>query len=195
MDLEKAFDRVPRDILWWSLRELGVEESIVRVVKSMYVGSTTAVKLRNGVSERFEVKVGVHQGSVFSPLLFIIVLEALTRKCRRGLPYELLFADDLILMAESKELLLERLSLWKGNMEAKGLKVNVGKTKVMHCHAKKGVIQDSGKDPCGMCGKGVRGNSIQCVDCSKWIHKRCSGYKGVLREGLQNQCPRCSAKS
>jgi hypothetical protein len=137
VDLEKAFDRVPRDILWWSLRELGVEESIVRVVKSMYVGSTTAVKLRNGVSERFEVKVGVHQGSVLSPLLFIIVLEALTRKCRRGLPYELLFADDLILMAESKELLLERLSLWKGNMEAKGLKVNVGKTKVMHCHAKR----------------------------------------------------------
>jgi hypothetical protein len=194
VDLEKAFDRVPRDILWWSLRELGVEESIVRVVKSMYVGSTTAVKLRNGVSERFEVKVGVHQGSVLSPLLFIIVLEALTRKCRRGLPYELLFADDLILMAESKELLLERLSLWKGNMEAKGLKVNVGKTKVMHCHAKKGVIQDSGKDPCGMCGKGVRGNSIQCVDCSKWIHKRCSGYKGVLREGLKYQCPRCSGQ-
>ena len=29
------------------------------------------------------------------------------------------------------------------------------------------------------------------MDCSKWIHKRCSGYKGVLREGLQYQCPRC----
>ena len=64
-------------------------------------------------------------------------------------------SKDLILMAKSKELLLERLSLWKGNMEAKGLKVNVGKTKVMHCHAKNGVIQDSGKDPCGMYGKGV----------------------------------------
>ena len=47
-------------------RKLGVEESIVRVIKSMYDGSTTAVKLKNGVSERFEVKVGVHQGSVLN---------------------------------------------------------------------------------------------------------------------------------
>ena len=107
VDLEKAFDRVPKDVLWWSLRELGVEESIVCVIKSMYDDSTAAVKLKNGVSERFEVKVGVHQGSVLSPLLFIIVLEALTRKCRKGLPYELLFADDLILMAEFMELLLQ----------------------------------------------------------------------------------------
>jgi len=84
-----------------------VEKSIVRVIKSMYDGSTTVIKLKNGVSERFEVKVSVHQGSVLSPLLFIIVLEALTRKCRKGLQYELLFADDLILM----ELLLERLSI------------------------------------------------------------------------------------
>ena len=45
-----------------------------------------------------------------------------------------------------------------------------------------------------MCGKGVERNSIQYVDCSKWIHKRCSGYKGVLKEGLQYQCPRCSGK-
>src|SRR5579862_5111957 len=62
IDLEKAFDRVPRDDMWWSLRELGVEESIVWVIT--YDGSITAVKLNNGLSERFEVKVGVHQGSV-----------------------------------------------------------------------------------------------------------------------------------
>ena len=37
-------------------------------------------------------------------------------------------------------------------------------------------------------------NAIQCMDCSKWIHKRCSGYMGILREGLQYQCPRCSSK-
>src|SRR5579863_8494088 len=69
VDLEKAFDRVPRDILWWSLRELGVEESIVRVMKSMYDGSTTPVKVKKGVSEscKFEVKVSVHQGSILSP--------------------------------------------------------------------------------------------------------------------------------
>ena len=123
-----------------------MEESIVQVIKSVYDGSTTAIKLKNGASERFQVKVGAHQGSGHSPLLFIIVLEALTRKCRKGLPNELLFVDDLILMAESMELLLERLSVWKVSMEAKDLKVNVGKTKVMHCQAKNtknSVIQNS----------------------------------------------------
>ena len=49
----------------------------------------------------FEVKVGVHQGSVFSLLLFIIVLEALSREFRSGVPWEDLYANDLVIIAES----------------------------------------------------------------------------------------------
>ena len=56
---------------------------------------------------------GVLQGSVLSPLLFIIVLEALSREFREGLPMELLYADDLVHIAETKELLLEKLREWK----------------------------------------------------------------------------------
>ena len=48
IDLEKAFDRVPREVLWWALRCVGVDEWLVNVVKSMYVGATTAVKLGGG---------------------------------------------------------------------------------------------------------------------------------------------------
>ena len=68
VDLEKAYDRVPREVLWWALRCSGVEEWIVNIIKVMYVGSTTAIKLKDGESKDFEVKVGVHQGSVLSPL-------------------------------------------------------------------------------------------------------------------------------
>ena len=63
-------------------------------------------------SKAFSVRVGVHQGSVLSPLLFIIVLEALSREFREGLPMELLYADDLDLVAEIEELLLEKLRKW-----------------------------------------------------------------------------------
>ena len=77
------------------------------------------------------MKVGVHQGSVLSPLLFIIVMEALSRNFRGGLPMELLYADDLVLMAESEELLVEKIRKWKAGMEDRGLRVNMGKTKVM----------------------------------------------------------------
>ena len=62
-----------------------------------------------GYSEEFIVKVGVHQGSVLSSLLFNIVLEALSREFRSGVPWEDLYADDLVSIAESLEVLdLER---------------------------------------------------------------------------------------
>ena len=77
VDLEKAFDRVPRKVLWWVMRTLGVPESIVRVVQAMYNNVRSKVRIGSECSEKFEVGVGVHQGSVLSPLLFIIVLEAL----------------------------------------------------------------------------------------------------------------------
>ena len=98
-----------------------------------------------GESKAFNVKVGVHQGSVLSPLLFIIVLEALSREFREGLPMKLLYADDLVLIAETKELLLEKVRKWKEGMEKKGLRVNAGKTKIMWCRLSMGQAEDSGR--------------------------------------------------
>ena len=109
----------------------GVDEWIVSVIRAMYEDETTKVRLNGRESKAFTVKVGVHQGTVLSPLLFIIVLEALSREFREGLPMELLYADDLVLMAESEELLLEKLRKWKKWMEANDLGVNAGKTKAV----------------------------------------------------------------
>ena len=114
------------------------------------------------------------------PLLFIIVLEALSREFREGLPMELLYADDLVLVAETEELLMEKLRKWKRGMELKGLRVNIGKTKVMRCQVRIGQAEESGKYPCGVCRQGVGDNSIKCITCQKWIHKRCSGISARL---------------
>ena len=146
VDLEKAFDRVPREVVWWALRCLGVDDWIVSVIKAMYEDATT-VRVNGRESKAFSVRVGVHQGSVLSPLLFIIVLEALSREFREGLPMELLYADDLVLVAETEELLMEKLRKWKKGMELKGLRVNIGKTKVMKCQVRIGQAEDSGKYP------------------------------------------------
>ena len=133
IDLENAFDRVPRKIIWWALRKLGVEEWIVQLVQGMYANARSHVRVGEGFSEEFEVKVGVHQGSVLSPLLFIIVLEALSREFRSGVPWEDLYADDLVIIAESLEECVRRLLTWKETMEKKRLRVNAGKTKIMIC--------------------------------------------------------------
>ena len=59
VDLEKAFERVPRKVIWWALGNLGVDEWIVRLVKGMYSNARSRVRVGEGYSEDFEVKVGV----------------------------------------------------------------------------------------------------------------------------------------
>ena len=177
VDLEKAFDRVPRKVIWWALRKLGVEEWIVQLVQGMYANARSRVRVGEGFSKEFEVKVGVHQGSVLSPLLFIIVLEALSGEFRAGVPWEDLYADDLVIIADSLEECVRRLLIWKEAMERKGLRVNAGKTKVMICGTGLDLLQSSGEYPCAVCRTGVGNNSIYCNGCKLWVHKKCSGLQ------------------
>ena len=92
---------------------LGTDEWCVHWFESMYEDARSRVRVGDGYSEEFGVGVGVHQGSVLSPLLFIIVLEALSREFRTGCPWELLYADDLMISAESMEEMLVKLKTWK----------------------------------------------------------------------------------
>ena len=126
VDLEKAFNRVPRKVIWWALRKLGVKKWIVWLVQGMYANALSRVRVGEGFRKEFEVKVGVHQGSVLSPLLFIIVLEALSREFRAGFPWEDLYADDLVIIADSLEECVRRFSIWKEAMEKKGLRKDKG---------------------------------------------------------------------
>ena len=100
------------------------------MIQSIYVGVTTAVRMKREESKEFEAKVGVHLGSVFGPLLFTIVLKALSRHFWKGLPWELFYADDLVLLAESREILKEKIKIWKESLESKELKVNIGKPRL-----------------------------------------------------------------
>jgi len=90
----------------------------------MYTGAKTVIRTVYGNSSSFEVNVGMHQGSALSPLLFVIVMEAISRKFRVALPWELLYADDLVVIAETEEGLIKRLDEWKNNGENRGMRVN-----------------------------------------------------------------------
>ena len=191
VDLEKAFDRVPRQVLWWAMRKLGIDEWIVQLVQAMYCEVRSKVRVDNCYSDSFDVNVGVHQGSVLSPLLFIIVLEALSQEFRTGSPWELLYADDLVITAETIEELSQKLNAWKVNLENKGLRVNMKKTKIMFSGVNMDTLVDSGAYPCGVCRTGVGKNSIFCQGCKHWVHKKCSGIRGRLVEDENFRCNRC----
>ena len=153
VDLEKAFDPVPRNALWWTMRRVGVEEWVIRAVKAIYENVKSRVRVNGQFSDEFNIKVGVHQGVVLNPQLFIIVMETLSREFKVGCPWELLYADDLVLMAETLEDLKKKLTIWKDNIEAKGLHVNVNKTKLVCSKHNSSVKSDPVKWPCSICRK------------------------------------------
>ena len=74
VDLEKAFDRVPRDKLWKVLREYGVDGQLLRAIKSFYCRPEDCVRVNGKQSKPFHVGVGLRQGCVLSPLLFIVYM-------------------------------------------------------------------------------------------------------------------------
>ncbi|KAK3564608.1 hypothetical protein QTP86_023760 [Hemibagrus guttatus] len=112
-DLEKAFDRVPREELWYCMRKSGVAEKYVRVVQDMYERSRTVVRCAVGQTEESKVEVGLHQGSALSPFLFAIVMDQLSEEVRQESPWTMMSADDIVICSESREQVEENLERWR----------------------------------------------------------------------------------
>ena len=81
----------------------------------------------------------------------------------------------------------------KKNVENRGMRVNMNKTKVMiseECHKP---LQKAARWPCGVCDRGVGSNSVQCTSCHKWVHKKCIGIKGSMYKVMRSFiCRGCS---
>lgn len=86
IDLEKAYDRVPRDIIWWVLERKGVTRGYIDVVRDMYEGAVTTIRSPAGETSEFPITVGLHQGLALSPYLFALVMDELTRHIQEDIP-------------------------------------------------------------------------------------------------------------
>jgi len=67
IDLEKAFDSIPHELIWQSMPAHGIPEAYIKCVQLMYTDITSQVRSTVGLSEPFNGKVGVHKGSALSP--------------------------------------------------------------------------------------------------------------------------------
>ena len=131
IDLEKAYDRVPRSEVWRCMRRKGVSEKYVRLVQDMYRDVTAHVASCVGDTEGFTIGVGLHQGSALSPYLFDLIMDVLSEDVRREAPWTMLFADDIVLVSETKDELHRELSGWKNALEDRGLKISRKKTEYL----------------------------------------------------------------
>ena len=84
VELEKAFDRVPKRVMEWAMRKKGLPNILVNAVISLYEGAETKVRVGSGLSEEFSVEVGVHQTSVLVSLLFAMVIDEVTENARKA---------------------------------------------------------------------------------------------------------------
>ena len=150
VDLEKAYDKVPIEEVWYCMRKSGLTEKYVRIVQDMYDGSTTAVRCVVGMTEGFEVKVGLHQGSALSPCLFAILMDRMM--------------DNIVICSKSKEQVEEKL-------ERRGMKVDRRKTEYM-C-----VNERQVNNGCTMKMQGVE---VAKVEDFKYLGSTVQSWKSVL---------------
>lgn len=131
LDMEKAFDRVPRETIWWSLRKKNIPEPYVNIIADMYKGARSMVRTVVGETKPIAVTEGVHQGSVLSPFLFCLVLDTLTEEAQQAAVWTFVYADDVAICTQSRKELEEALLAWKHQLQTGGLVLSIAKTQFM----------------------------------------------------------------
>ncbi|KAK3534205.1 hypothetical protein QTP86_004797 [Hemibagrus guttatus] len=181
-DLEKAYDRVPREELRYCMRKSGVAEKYVRVVQDMYERSRTVVRCAVGQTEEFKVEVGLHQGSALSPFLFAIVMDQLSEEVRQESPWTMMFADDIVICSESREQVEENLERWRFALERRGMKVSRSKTEYMCVNEREGsgTVRLQGEEVKKVQEFKYLGSTVQSNgECGKEVKKRVqAGWNG-----------------
>lgn len=142
IDLEKAYDSVPRSKLWEAMRRVNIKEKWINIVKKLYKNTEAKIKIGKMVTQNILVNKGLKQGCGLSPILFNIYLEQALhtwyKKCS-GMGIEigddnlhsLLYADDQILITQDEEDNEYMLRKLKEEYNRWGLDINFNKTECM----------------------------------------------------------------
>jgi hypothetical protein len=107
IDLKKAYDKVHRNVMWWALQKHKVSTKYITLIKDMYDNIVISDRDTND----FSINIGMHQGSALIPYLFTLVMDEVTRDIQCGISWCMLFADDVVLVDESRMEVNQKLEL------------------------------------------------------------------------------------
>jgi len=173
VDFKKAYDTVPRDLLWEKLQRIGVHGAFLRGVQALYADVPMAVQFEGGMSETFQSTLGVKQGCPLSPTLFGIYIDDfqaeletaggdldLPTLCGVQAP-ALFYADDLDLVSTSVRGLQAQLELLESFCTRWRLTVNVKKTKLLPY----GFLPEGGHQSCTAQAPGSASHWVTPASC------------------------------
>ena len=142
IDYAKAFDCMDHNKLWKILKEMGIPDHLICLLRNLYAGQEATVRTGHGTTDWFQIGKGVCQGCISSPCLLNLYAEYIMRntgldEAQAGIKIagrninNLRYANDTTLMAESKEELKSLLMKVKEESEKVDLKFNIQKTKII----------------------------------------------------------------
>lgn len=143
IDFRKAYDSINRDLLWKALASMGVHGEFLHSLQQMYSNVGMRVRVDGQLGKLFKADVGVKQGDPLSPLLFGLFIDRFEKFLADRCPHAgvgklgeamlqcLLYADDLVLLAESASQLQEMLDCLHEFADANHMSVNTSKSKVV----------------------------------------------------------------
>ncbi|UYV77619.1 hypothetical protein LAZ67_15001751 [Cordylochernes scorpioides] len=142
VNLKKAFDTVPHALLWTKLVKIGLNHRFVNLIKCYYEDMTAAVRWNNSITEFIEIRSGVLQGDPLSPCLFLLFINDLIKIFddsglsgiylpNFGNIHLLLYADDIVLIGDSKINLQLKINILKTYLETNLLTLNENKSRIM----------------------------------------------------------------
>lgn len=178
LDLEKAYDSVPRSKIWECLHKLGASNSLIRKIQLLYEDCESCVQIGNGRSEWFRTKRGVQQGSALSPLLFIALMDVIIKEIKAAESENfnaLIFADDVAIWGETEQEIQRRLDCWSNKFNEFKLTVSKQKTVAM-------IMSRTS----AQCNLKLDGERIECVESFGYLGSTISN-NGSAKLEVQNR--------